>query len=168
MQHGGISFTVLMALILSTMFMSVTGGALTPHERRTLGTAFVGVVLGNAEAQERLTADAGAAYFPRPSVRLVPLQPIVLPGPPVDADVALLGGDLLGGPPARAPRRAITLLAAAQPAEQALVDARDAAAPILVAVSQRVAPCADKACALPVARGADMGDIAAIDIVALE
>ena len=164
LNHGGVTFTVVMALTLSTMFMSVTGGALTSYERVTLETAFVGVVLGNAEARERLTADADAPYIPRPSVRLVPLQPIALPGPPVDADVALLGADLLGGPLPGAPRRSMTLLAAAR---QAGTEAPRA--PVVVAVTQKFeAPCADKACVLPIATGADMGDIAATDTAALQ
>jgi hypothetical protein len=165
LNHGGVTFTVVMALTLSTMFMSITGGALTSYERQTLETAFVGVVLGNAEARYRLTADADAPYFPRPSVRLVPLEPIALPGLPVDADVALLGADLLGGPLPGPPRRARTVLAAARQVEAAPPQS----APAVVAVTQHVeAPCAEEACALAIAARADMGDIALIDIAALQ
>jgi hypothetical protein len=96
MRHGGVTFTVVLALLLSTMFMSVAGGTLTPHERRTLGTAFA-AVLGDAHARKRLSAALAAPYVVRRSVHLVPTQPIALPGPPVDPDLALLGADLLGG-----------------------------------------------------------------------
>lgn len=169
LNHGGVTFTVVMALTISTMFMSITGGALTSYERQTLQTAFVGVVLGNAEAQERLTADADAPYIPRPSVHLVPLEPIALPGPPLDADVALLGADLLGGPLPGPPRRALTVLAAAARELEAAPADTPTPALAVVAVTQHIeAPCAEKACALPIAGEADMGDIAAIDLVALQ
>lgn len=168
LNHGGVTFTVVMALTLSTMFMSITGGALTSYERQTLQTAFVGVVLGNAEAQERLTADADAPYIPRPSVHLVPLEPIALPGPPLDADVALLGADLLGGPLPGPPRRALTVLAEAREVETAPANTPMPALAV-VAVTQHVeAPCAERACALPIAADADMGDIAAIDLAVLQ
>lgn len=132
LNHGAVTFTVLMALLLSTMFMSITGGTLTPYERRTLATAFAGVVLGNAEARERLAADEAAPYVPRRSVHLVPIQPIVLPGPPVDADVALLGADLLGAPPARALPRAPRIL----PVTQLYADVIAESAPGLTPVAE--------------------------------
>jgi hypothetical protein len=86
----------------------------------------------------------------------------------VDADVALLGADLLGGPLPGPPRRALTVLAAAREVETAPPNTPTPALAV-VAVTQHVeAPCAEKACALPIAADADMGNIAAIDLAALQ
>jgi hypothetical protein len=151
MRHGAVTFTVLLALIGSSMFMSITGGVLTPHERRTIAATVASFVLADAAARERLAQDLDRPYPPRRSVHVVPVEPIALPGPPVDADVALLGGDLLGAPaPVRRLRRAPVVVAVSQrlPAAQA------ALAPVEQA-------CTDK-CLTPIAADAGQVDVAVV------
>lgn len=99
-QRGAVR-TSLTALLCSSLFMSVTGGGLKPYEARAIQAAFASLI-GQEAAAHALSADIDAMPVRTKVVHLIPAH---LPGPPVDVDMALLGGDLLGGPLAgEAPR----------------------------------------------------------------
>ena len=95
--NNGAAITSIAALVCSSMFMALTGGALKSYEIQALRAGIAGM-LGDEAAAQTWEAERRETQWATPLVQIVPSAPIELPQPPVDADLALLGPDLLGGP----------------------------------------------------------------------
>lgn len=75
-SNSGMTFTSLFALLSSSLAMSVTGGGLTPYEARAAQAAVAGLFGDEAAAAE---LERATPYSARPSVHLIPAQPIRAP-----------------------------------------------------------------------------------------
>jgi hypothetical protein len=151
------TITTIVALACSTLFMSVTGGALKPYEIRAI-RAGVASLMGDEAAAQALASELEGPLARRTYVHLVPSEPIALPPGMIDVELALLGPDLLGGPDSYSatPPYLVALAGShtALPVEAAAPDTH-ARAPRIVAVSDVIeAPLpAEEAAPAPAACG---------------
>ncbi|MBC7768083.1 MAG: hypothetical protein H7124_04800 [Phycisphaerales bacterium] len=92
-NNSAMTFTSMMALITTSMFMSVTGGGLQPHETRAVQSTFASWLGDSAAAAE---LERATPYSTARAVHLIPLLPINFAETTVAPQI--FDDGLLGGP----------------------------------------------------------------------